>query len=426
MKSAISVLLLVLAMFVNQALAASTDASHDGVVLFSDNFDSHAVWSPAQTGVTRTCIKGQKCEYPVPAGYHDYRIDALSRCSKADNLHNTLNIDGSRPRGGEGNSLLFWSEPCYNASSSWGSDGLLGVAFPPEHEVYVRYWIMFQPDWKWSVGKSSPQQKFLHISHLDKTISGEIWDFFSGRQNKPRAIPQFAKWGGGTYRTQLMWLHSPLSAQRDNSRSFNTNVYFGPAPLDWNNAGAPGDGQWHCLEYYVRLNSSGGVADGVSRTWYDGVLIHESKNIPWLATGDSPDDFKWNHVWLGGNNSNLVMPSNEQWYALDDVVVSTFYSGPPPKPVNVAAKTVNGGTVRISWDAGKNGANYRCDGYRIYYGTSPSGLDKRVDVGNRLSHDLQGLASGKYYFTVSAYNKGAHDRNENESQKSDFDSVRLW
>ena len=129
---------------------------------------------------------------------------------------------------------------------------------------------------------------------------------------------------------------------------------------------------------------------------------------------------------MGGNNSNLVIPSNEQWYALDDVVVSTFYSGPPPKPVNVAAKTVNGGTVRISWEAGKNGANYRCDGYHIYYGTSPSGLDKRVDVGNRLSHDLQGLASGKYYFTVSAYNKGAHDRNENESQKSDVDSVRLW
>ncbi len=46
-------------------------------------------------------------------------------------------------------------------------------------------------------------------------------------------------------------------------------------------------------------------------------------------------------------------------------------------------------------------------GYRIYYGTSPSDLSKRVDIGNpaMTSTVVPNLTSGTWYFAISAYTK---------------------
>jgi len=303
-------------------------------ILFTDNFDGHSNWSPPQPeGDTLMCVPGGNCSTPVPVGYNDYRIAAMESCSIRDGNHNTLNINGNYPRGGTGKSLQFWSEPCYSSSGSWGSDGLLGVTFAPQAEVYVRYWMKFPPNWIWdTTSGSSPMQKFLHISHNDPSLNAELWDFHDGTQNKPRFVPQFAKYGGGTYRIQFDLPFSPLTAARDNSASNNYDYYFGPSPFDWTSAGGPGDGQWHCYEYYVKLNSSGGTPNGFFRNWYDGHLIADETNIVWVPNGDNPANWKWNHVWLGGNNSNqyVLQSTNEQWYAVDDFVIYTPMSPSDP------------------------------------------------------------------------------------------------
>ncbi len=303
-------------------------------ILFEDNFDSHADWSPAQGASGETCEIGDTCSTTIPTGYYDYRVAGEESCSDADGSHNTLNINNFNPRGGAGKSLQFWSEPCYSSGGSWGSDGLLGVAVLPQNELYVKYWIKFQPDWRWNGDGSigglelgtavpSPMQKFLHVSHYDINDPAALWDYFSGTQNKPRFVGGMAKYGGGSYRTQLYQSLSALTVARDNSNSVTTNDYFGSSPLDWSNSLAPGDGQWHSFEWYLKLNSAGGVADGESKFWYDGNLVHSKMDTIWVPSGDNPENYKWNHVWLGGNNANIYIPKNEQWYVVDDFVVST-------------------------------------------------------------------------------------------------------
>lgn len=412
---------IIIPLFFISALFSERSEGADTIkLLFYDDFNSKADWSPPQpSSNTLSCIKGQNCSTSLPDGYYDYRVAALEQCSNRDGKHNTLNISSNYPRGKFGKSFQYWSEPCFSSSGSWGSDGLLGVAFEPQSELYVRYWMRFQQNWIWLVGGESPMQKFLHISHYDPENGSELWNFHDGIQNKPRFTPQFAKWGGGTYRTQLDLPHSPLTANRDNSASFNVDVGLGPSPQDWSNEKAPGDGFWHCYEYYVKLNSTGGTADGISRAWYDGNLIAEKTDVVWIPAGDNPANWQWNHAWLGGNNSNPYSPKNEQWYAIDDFVVSTNYSGPPPPPVNVKVKSLNSTTARITWEAGSNKATYQVGGYKIYYGTSKDNLTNSVIIGNVTSGEVTGLQSGqKYYFAVSGFSKGTYEVNENESIKS--------
>lgn len=302
-------------------------------ILFEDNFDGHDDWSPVQGVNGVTCKLGDVCATPIPTGYFDYRVAGEEGCSNIDGSHNTININSLYPRGGAGKSFMYWNEPCYSRGGSWGSDGLLGVSVSGQEEIYVKYWIRFQSDWRWNGDGSaggralgtavpSPMQKFLHVSHYDADNPGALWDYFSGTQNKPRFVGGMAKYGGGSYRTQLYQSLSALTATRDNSNSVTTNDYFGPPPLDWADVMAPGDGQWHSFEWYLKLNSAGGVADGESKFWYDGNLVHSKVDTVWVPSGDDPNGYKWNHIWLGGNNANLYLPANEQWYVVDDLVIS--------------------------------------------------------------------------------------------------------
>ncbi|ACH38812.1 fibronectin type III domain protein [Citrifermentans bemidjiense Bem] len=405
-------------------------------ILFSEGFDTLANWSPPQGASGEACVRGQICTTAIPNGFYDYRVAGTEACSNLDGNHNTLNINELNARGGSGKAVTVWNEPCYSRSGSWGSDGLLGVDFAPQDEVYVRYWIKFQPDWRWDgdgsaggralgAANTSPMQKFMHLSHMNPSIS-PIWDFFSGVQNKPRFTPQLAKFSGGAMRIQFNLPHSPLTPTRDSSASFTLNVYLGAAPLDWSVPGTgglptpPGDGQWHSFEFYAKMNSAGGIANGISKVWYDGALVSTASNVVWIPTGDDPALWRWNHAWIGGNNSNTYLPANEQWYAVDDFVVSTHYSGPPPPPDTLRAEGISTSSIRLTWQSGSNGATYLVDGYRIYYGTDPANLNGSVTVAaSQREAVVTSLAAGtRYYFAATAFKQEASDANENESLRS--------
>lgn len=309
----------------------------NAAILFEDNFNSRPDWSPVQNFEGKTCILGDSCTDAIPDGYYDYRIAGYEACSIQDGNHNTLNINSLNPRGGSGKSFMMWNESCLSRSGSWGSDGLLGVDFTPQNELYVRYWIKFQNGWQWEgdgtgarakgTAPVSPMQKFLHLSHLDPLYSSNLWDFMSGVQNKPRFTPQIAKFGGGGDRVVFSLPHSPLTAARDSAASFTSNVVFGTSPTDWTVPGtstaAPGDGNWHSFEFYVKMNSAGGVADGKSKVWYDGALVHSLSNVVWVPAGDDPQLWKWNHAWLGGNVFNRYFDTwlNSHAYVTGDKVV---------------------------------------------------------------------------------------------------------
>ena len=97
-----------------------------------------------------------------------------------------------------------------------------------------------------------------------------------------------------------------------------------------------GDGQWHRLNWRLKMNSTPGARDGVLQFWLDGVQQYSREDLQWMGE-ESPGSLGWNLIGIGGNAYNSYAPEEEgqeQWYAIDDIVVSTeplsFDNSPPP------------------------------------------------------------------------------------------------
>ncbi len=303
-----------------------------GAILFEDNFDNHDDWGPVQPSsgqMSEEC--GIGCT-TAPDGYAGWRMQA----SAYNNSKNsTMEIDSTNYRGASGKALTYWSELCDNCG--WASDGLLNieldsVGFP---ELYVRLFIKFQPGWQWATS-TSPIQKFLHISHFN---GGNPFTFFQDGSHGPLFIPDLAKWGSGTYPiayfSSYRFENTYYPASATPSHSSSDNTYFKDTEgtsMDFWDAGMIGDGQWHCLEFYLKLNTVVGVADGEHKFWFDGKLIANITGLAWGDEGAQVSPRKqWNYVQIGGNNNNpyaLQSGEPEQWYAIDDIVISTTYIGP--------------------------------------------------------------------------------------------------
>jgi hypothetical protein len=113
--------------------------------------------------------------------------------------------------------------------------------------------------------------------------------------------------------------------------------------LNFNSDGQMGDGNWHRLDFYIKMNTNlNGTwqSDGVLEFWYDGKLKYSIKTKKWICSGDDTT-IGWNMVAIGGNAfNNYSDPANrdEQWYAIDDIVVSTtpipdgYVIGQTPRP----------------------------------------------------------------------------------------------
>lgn len=334
-------------------------------VIFEDNFDGHADWSPTQGTSAIECQFGEGCPVSPPNGYVGYRIGAKGSC--AEDGKNTLNIDASEQRGGSGKSLFYWNEPCLSPSSSWGSDGLLVIDLPTGYsELYVRYYQKFQSTWEWNVGTSSAQ-KFLRASHY---WDGSIYDYGEGGNQHPVWYSDLSKGNSGiadiSYFSSYRYENTFYPAEATPSHSSADTFYFGDGGYggggtDFTDSGMMGDGNWHCFEYYIKMNSAPGVADGLHMMWFDGNLIANVTDLAWADQGAS--GVLWNQVTIGGNNSNYYSSGGEQWYALDDVVISTSYIGPESVPVGgyseanvipagqVSQATDGSGTITINFKA---------------------------------------------------------------------------
>lgn len=90
------------------------------------------------------------------------------------------------------------------------------------------------------------------------------------------------------------------------------------------------DGNWHTITLHAKLNSAPGVNDGLYEVVYDGCQIKHLTNMGWIGVNGNIKA-GWNMVTIGGNVFNNYMgikdhvyrSGAEQWYAIDDVVVST-------------------------------------------------------------------------------------------------------
>ena len=67
----------------------------------------------------------------------------------------------------------------------------------------------------------------------------------------------------------------------------------------------------------------------------------------------------------------------------------------------IMGRTALAGNVTLAWDA-----NTETDlaGYKVHYGTSSRTYTQVIDVGNVTTYTVTALATGTYYFAVTAYN----------------------
>lgn len=81
-------------------------------------------------------------------------------------------------------------------------------------------------------------------------------------------------------------------------------------------------GGWHRIKMYQKINSAYGLADGVLRVWYDGVLIFDRGDLRWSDPSwtDDPGTYVWNSWGVGYQvNGPLAIDENRYW---DNIIFS--------------------------------------------------------------------------------------------------------
>jgi hypothetical protein len=94
-------------------------------------------------------------------------------------------------------------------------------------------------------------------------------------------------------------------------------------------------GRWHCIEQQIRVNSIVGpfdalgngqaVADGVLRTWIDGVFVGERAAMRWHRHPDMGIEGPWINWFFGGKQA----ADQEMHYQMADFVLAREYIGLP-------------------------------------------------------------------------------------------------
>lgn len=323
--------------------------------LFEENFDNQADWKP--TGSECGGFWPERCpDNDVPPGWTWYR-----------NTEKWPAIPGQRIssdtyRGDTGKSWIKSSESDHPAGeSNYYSDSILQKVLPTEHdELYVGFWIQFSPTWKW-VSSGNGEFKLLRIAHFDGGDGVNPFQMGSTGFTAPMYLVQMKMsntWGWRAH-------HEPrCDSQKshyycDNEVGYDP-LYKCPPGMSCNgykdSSGVVhpsfedmfGDGNWHYLEFYVKMNSAPGARDGEFAMWVDGTKHHHYTGHQWRYS-DSPSNLGWNSVAIGGNWNNwysAVANQDEQWYAIDDFVISTTPIGfekisPPRPPSNVKVNTLS-------------------------------------------------------------------------------------
>ncbi len=308
--------------------------SSQGEIIFEENFDSQPDWQLTQPIGSNTAISSYNGENTIPTGFHSYRIQGSSY---QNNQHNSIIIDNTNARGGLGKGMTFWNESgdtnC-DSGGGWCSDNQIGIHLPNGHnELYVSYYIKFQSNWKWS-NEASIMEKIWRVSHYH---GGSPYIFFSNGNQHPLATGLLTVWNQGNantshmlnYRYEVTYYPDQANPEHDDRARvayYPGGNYSGTGP-EFSDTGQLGDGEWHLCQYHIKMNSSVGVTDGIIEYFFDGNLILRVDDLAWSDTGGQQSPrLNWNYITFGGNTYNHYAPISEfaeQWYAIDDIVIST-------------------------------------------------------------------------------------------------------
>lgn len=296
-------------------------------VIFEDNFNNQPDWHP--TSKLYTCYSGT-CPDGIPVGWTYWRNDEMWTpygTTPTVGSETTIRISSDNYYGASGKSFTVWNESNNGYSGDgWGADGILAKRITDRNEIYVQIKLKFQPGFEliWNpITDTSAMQKIFRAYHFDGSGSpflfgdvgnagpGYFWDTVNNKY-------------GNEFSTSMRC--DPQATQYFcPGNTVGYQDYFGSPP--WGTS--PGSGNWHTLAWHLKLNTSIGVQDGVVEFWMDGVQQLSKTNMDWIRTGGDINA-GWNVIAIGGNAFNnyagitntTYAAGAEQWYAIDDVVIS--------------------------------------------------------------------------------------------------------
>jgi hypothetical protein len=364
-----------------------------GAVIFSDNFDSQADWTMTQSASTDIgCFTpNSACGTSPPTNWHGY-YNGMSYLGNAQPGYgvgyNNIYIDAiagypyetsSTCRGGSGKCLTFWDEAV--SQNFVNSDGQLILQMDQEYsEIYIRFYIKFgsKSDGNdYSVAHTGVEggsggHKLNHATHY---LSGVPWQYFTANEgNQPGVSGGFQGYGGAFYNYMAYRCyegdegnHSPSCAageayycQGTPAYSFDVGCDLDQVQVNSNINSTMLDGNWHRMEYRLKMNTVVGTANGIYQFWYDtaaqGSPTDSRTAIPFSQVGAPTPVRGFRLVSIGGNNnywfSGCTGAQCEQWYAIDDLCISDSYigdavcEGAAPSVPNLTGVTITGGTVQ--------------------------------------------------------------------------------
>lgn len=321
-----------------------------GEILHQDNFDLHEDWTINQP-IAPFAATAHQGEESILDGYHSYYI---AGSYYTDIGNNSLILNQFNHRGVSGKGLTFWNESD-TRGDGWASDNQLGVYLPEGYdELYARFYIKFQPGWRWTHDGES-EQKLARFTHYH---GGSPFQYFEGGNQHPIAGLHIAKYNSGDGNAcfqpifRYEHVYFPDLATPPHPRA--QVVYPGSANYNGTGEDFTESTEWNCWEIRVKMNSAPGVADGIYQFWVNEVLIFSITDLAWSDTGaQASPRLNWNYFLMGGNSFNHFADNTdeeEQWYAIDDLVIGTEYIGPglDPSEITGSEKDVNGdGNVTI-------------------------------------------------------------------------------
>lgn len=313
------------------AVATVNSSPAAAKILFQDNFDNSPDWQSNQT-VNKSVAGGYDISWDItrsdkctancpPQGWTSYR--AASSFWTDDRRKDTYILSSEGARGTQGKGITFNAEVSGNYGTWAGGSLDLWLGEKGYSELYVRYYLKYDKSWKWTNENSTQhsQQKLIRIS----TFNDNIWTSESSPQqyqsiglNRPVFYPDW--YYNKSYPPDTKLFVSTLTAPN----------YITESSVVYHDAKWPNDGEWHCYEFHVKMNSAPGVADGVWGVYIDGVLVAERTDVPWKEAGANTTH-NWNWLMFLDNitNGSATLDSHtEMTLYMDDVVVSTEYIGP--------------------------------------------------------------------------------------------------
>ena len=299
-------------------------------IIFEDNFDNSPDWQSQQTvnksqpggydiswGMTRADICTTHCP---PQGWTSYRTASSLWTDNRGKDTFILSSEGARGASGKGITYNVEVSGDYGTWTGGSLDIWLGET--GYKELYIRFYLKYGQNWKWTNEQNSEhcQQKLIRIS----TFNDNVWISSSSPQqyqsvglNRPVFYPDW-------YYNKSFPPDAILTVLSMSAPDYSEESKDEYPDVTW-----PTDGEWHCYEFHVKMNSVAGVADGIWEVYIDGILKKRRTNVMWKKVG-SNTDHDWNWLMFLDNITNGSAPKDshtEMQIYMDDVVVSTEYIG---------------------------------------------------------------------------------------------------